>query len=104
MGYYTSFELDVQPWADDIIPAFRSINATAEYCLSESGSTEESAKWYDHKEDLVAFSRSYPDTLFVMSGEGEENGDMWKLYVKNGKSFYAEAIITYPEYDESLLK
>jgi hypothetical protein len=35
---------------------------------------------------------------------GEEGGDMWKRYYKNGKVQVANAKITYDEYDETKLE
>ena len=41
-------------------------------------------KWYGHHEDMCAHSLKYPDVVFTISGEGEENGDVWISHYKGG--------------------
>lgn len=65
---------------------------------------EDSIKWYEWKEDMLKISKRYPLTIFVLHGEGEESGDLWKAYFLNGKMQKADAKITYDEFDESKLK
>ena len=60
-------------------------------------------KWYDHQKDMLNFSRKYPDILFILSGEGEESGDMWRAYFKNGKMQFVKAKIVYDDFDENKL-
>jgi hypothetical protein len=45
--------------------------------------SDEYAKHYDLEEDLQAFVNSLPDRTFAgfIGGEGEENWDVWRLYV-----------------------
>jgi hypothetical protein len=62
------------------------------------------AKWYDHHDHMLKISTDYPDLIFTLKGEGEEAGDLWKKYYKNGKYQEARAQIVYEEYDESKLK
>lgn len=42
-------------------------------------------KWYVIDNDFIKTSRKYPDTLFVIDGYGDEGGDLWRMYLKNGK-------------------
>jgi hypothetical protein len=42
--------------------------------------------------------------VISVEGEGEESGDIWKAYYKNGKSFRANAQVTFEEFNESKLK
>lgn len=42
-------------------------------------------KWYDNDDDMLELSRKFPDTIFKLHGNGEEAGDVWDSYYKNGK-------------------
>lgn len=106
MGYYTSHTLTLehidedQPVYmdhDEIIEQFRDEYDEAAYALTPDGSRSESCKWYDHQNDLVEFSKLFPEFLFILEGEGEEPGDLWKLYVKNGKGKKVRAKIVFDE-------
>lgn len=65
---------------------------------------EDSAKWYNCTEDMKKHSLEYPDLLFEIDGQGEENDDIWIEYFKNGKSQFCRAQIVYPKYDPEKLK
>ena len=64
----------------------------------------ESCKWYDHEEDMKKISRMFPSVTFDLYGEGEESGDIWHKYFKNGKMQECPARIVFDEYDERKLK
>ncbi len=99
MGYYTTHSLDLEGAGDEfdnIIADLRENNECAEYALDENGDAEESCKWYDSSKDLKEFSKKYPDVLFTLHGEGEEPGDLWNEYFKNGKNQHCAGEITYP--------
>jgi len=64
---------------------------------------DDSCKWYKHESDMASFSKKYPESLFVLKGEGEESEDIWIKYFLNGKMQTAEAKITFEEFDESKL-
>lgn len=105
MGYYTRFKLTVTGETDiDVIEKFRDENDYAEYALDEFGDSREECKWYDCKEDVLAFSKKHPDILFLLEGEGEEAGDVWRLYARNGKSCYQKAKMVFEQFDESMLE
>lgn len=82
------------------------LNEKVEYLIEEHigyNPFEDICKWYDHDEDMKKFSKKYPGTVFVLSGEGEESGDIWKKYYRAGKVQACNAKITFDEYDESKL-
>lgn len=106
MGYYTRYRLETDDtiFGSETISHFRKDNESARHALTERGESTDGTKWYSHQEDLEKFSLKYPNTLFILYGEGEESGDIWKLYVKGGKSFKAKAILTFEEYSEDKLE
>lgn len=97
MGYYTRYSLDTYPdrnWlentpADELEDYFSQYNA--KYLFEGEG-----YKWYDHQEDMKVVASKYPNVLFVLSGEGEESGDIWREYYLNDKFFDAQASIVFP--------
>ena len=54
--------------------------------------------------EMIELSLQFPNALFQLYGDGEENGDTWYTYYKNGKKQYCPAKITYDKYDENELK
>lgn len=71
--------------------------------ITEHGESEDRCKWYDHETELADFSKKFPDVLFVLDGEGEESGDLWRKYFRNGKFQRVDAVLTYAPFDEKLL-
>jgi hypothetical protein len=88
---------------NEIISEFRSECEDAEYSINEDGGAEDPCSWYEHEKDLNDFSRKYPDVLFELYGEGENPGDMWKKYFRNGKMQVCKAELTFPPFDEKKL-
>lgn len=93
MGYYTDFDLSSN--SDEVVEALQK---QSEYSYFRG------IKWYEHEDDCKKVSLLFPDTVIEVSGEGEESGDVWKAYYKNGKSFRAEAVVTFEPFNESKLK
>src|ERR1700733_15663509 len=63
-----------------------------------NGHSPESCKWYEHETDMIKYSKQYPELTFALKGEGEEAGDVWIKYFKNGK------ITTHRPFDELYTK
>jgi hypothetical protein len=99
MGYYTDYYLTIEP--DDLYSEIDADFMGGFYSFADGWNLH--ATWYDHEIDLRKFSLAFPDTLFILSGAGEESPDAWKFYVKNGKGFRAQAVMTYPAFDEGKL-
>lgn len=53
--------------------------------------------WYEHDDDMIAISKLFPDMTFQLSGDGENNGDIWNAYYKNGEMEYCCADCSIPD-------
>ncbi len=106
MGYYTNFDLDFDWSKKDEVEKWLNENEDKfDYDIVDIiDGNSDSLKWYDHKEDMLVLSNQFPDILFTLSGEGEENKDIWKEYYKGGKVQIAEAVFTIAEFDENKLE
>jgi hypothetical protein len=106
MGYYTNYELKIvsNPNYVDESEIFSELETISGYGGFEhyDGSLSE-AKWYEHDSDMKTLSKKYPEILFQLDGEGEEAGDIWRSFFKNGKSHTSRAKIIFDDFDESKL-
>lgn len=64
----------------------------------------DSIKWYTCFSDMDEISKMFPDEIIMIHGEGEDKGDLWKAYFKNGKHVVHYAKIVYDEFDEKELE
>lgn len=119
MGYQTRYRLEYtgQEAAKESCPHCGGTGALiiadpVERALKEPGEASkhpiddnfgEEVKWYDHEEDMKAFSRKFPAVLFTLNGEGEESGDVWVKYFKNGKMQASKAEIKLAAFDPAKL-
>lgn len=69
--------------------------------LSLDGDDEH--KWNDNEDDMRLLSKEFPDVLFKLHGEGEDNEDIWDKYFMNGKMQYCPAKIMCPPFDRAKL-
>ena len=108
MGYYTDYKLKVDTNDDTVLGQIaENLDEITSYDWEDLGGGEfilDGAKWYNSDKDMLEVSKLHPTVLFTLYGEGEENGDLWITYYKNGKKQHCEAIITYDEFDEEKLK
>ena len=109
MGYRTDFDLSVSGFNRLQYKEIENILCSSEldpfgYMLRLfEGETVYELKWYDHEKDMKQLSSLVPSVLFTLEGRGEEQGDLWIKYFKNGKMQVAKARITYDDFDESKL-
>ena len=43
------------------------------------------ATWYTEEENMREFSTYFPELVFILDGDGEEQGDIWQSAYHNGK-------------------
>lgn len=119
MGYYTSFDIDVNiNWADpaqvaqvaeaavmlsrrpEWIDYDADRQAAREESIRQSGDPFEFVmddvyKWYDYYDDMHEVAKQFPDLEFIVTGYGEDRGDIWRAWFKGDKRAYQEAIIDF---------
>lgn len=61
--------------------------------------TDDSYKAYDVVGAVQEIVNAFPGHTYTgyLQGEGEENDDMWRVYVKDGKAIEVKPEITWPE-------
>lgn len=99
MGYYTRHELEVVQGDNNETDYEAEISELADY----GNCFDDECKWYEHENDMRAYSLKHPQTVFALKGEGEESGDIWTEYYKNGKMQKCKAKIVVDDYNENLL-
>ena len=101
MNYYTCYSLRLEEGGENsetvaaVIEKLREIDII-DYALSEDLSTSAPATWYDYDEDMLEVSRAFPRVHFVLSGDGDDNEDIWEHHFWNGKSAKYKAEIRIP--------
>jgi len=100
MGYYTTFKLEIIEGNDNVTDYAKEIGE----CSGYGHLFDDQHKWYDCEDDMKKISLNHPNTVFKISGEGEESGDIWSRYFKNGKCQYVKAQIVVGQYNENNLK
>jgi hypothetical protein len=102
MGYYTHYQLDTD---DDMN---RCPTCGTAGVIDHQVGIEEmigydpfggECKWYKYEEEMKAYSKKYPNVTFILDGEGEESGDIWRAWFKNGKHYREDAKVQIAEFD-----
>lgn len=98
MGYLTNYD-----FSGNRKEVIQAIEDSSRYGKSDDGHYYQ-IKWYDCRKNMLAVSLLFPEEILIISGEGEEQGDTWQAYFKNGKYIELRPEIVFPEFDESMLK
>lgn len=118
MGYYSSYELTVQKGeynTKDILKEIVEMEIypfeyEAESMIESSKSCNSlemyngECKWYEHEKDMINLSKSFPEVVFKLHGEGEESDDIWDKYFKNGKMRGCYAEINIEPYSDAFFE
>ena len=100
MGYYTQYNLHINPSPSQELLDFEVYETRIEELLDEGFND----KWYDHDEDMLNLSLSFPEYVFILDGEGEESGDVWRSFYKNGKDYTWRLDYELPDFEEEKLQ
>lgn len=112
MGYYTSFELNIDnPDELDNLMIQDVTKAIEEMDIFEPGGSVKYGwsaytKWYDYDEDMRFLSYRFPNVVFELRGDGESPEDVWGNYYKGGRVQTDSLVVTYDynKFDESKLQ
>lgn len=107
MGYHTHFNLKLEGAEKHQLLSLPSIfKEITEYTLEVSGIDSFSlyGKWYSWEEDLVKISNRLPGVTIILDGEGEDAGDIWRAWAKDGKTYREKAKISFPKFNPNKLK
>lgn len=100
MGYYTNFSLDFEPEEPELVEyleeaADQNYFQDANFFHAWTRNLEPT-KWYSYEDDLKSLSKKFPNVLFKLYGNGEEDDDIWVAYAKDGVFETHRPIIVYP--------
>ncbi len=104
MGYYTYYKLTMSPQLEIDSPnplMFEELDDDPVRCWLHDGVDGERT-WYDYHKDMIALSTKYPAYLFTLTGEGEENEDIWRCFYKGGKSYCWLLEYEFPEFTKEI--
>ena len=96
MGYYTNYTLSVQNANGKESEIEERIKVISGY-ESLSFDHVHNCKWYNRLKDMEAVSKEFPDVTLFLEGDGEEQGDVWKVIFKDGKSKVVKPEVVWPE-------
>ena len=103
MGYYTDFTIKIKGEDEDEEKKIQEYleNISGYGFDNYSKELNLNAKWYNWEDNMPDLSKTFPHVLFQIDGEGEESGDMWRVFYHKGAK---EQIKVETTYSESRLK
>jgi hypothetical protein len=102
MGYYTDYVLE-HDTPDDELDIKEALIKGEELWREEINDlmdTGMSSKWYEHEEEMLGLSYAFPQTIFILHGIGEEQGDMWKKRFINNTVETVRAEVTIADFED----
>lgn len=106
MSYVTLYNLDVTCGDDgdwmEIISRIRAGSDDARLAIEADGGPDNEVAWDDHEEEIAEVSKSFPDAVLSLYGEGQD-GDLWVKHFQDGRVQRGWAEIVYAEFDSSKL-
>lgn len=93
---YYPFEYDLGKFLEDVDEQGESVNVL-------SLESDDECKWYEHEREMRDLSKEFPDIVFKLHGEGEDNEDVWDKYFVNGKMQCCPAQMLLPPFDKEKL-
>jgi hypothetical protein len=108
MGYYTHYKLSartIDGKASDLPQEAFSLGGEAwETSGVDAIPSGCEVKWYGHDSDMVQLSTRHQDIVFVLDGDGEEAGDVWRKFYLNGKMHCWRASVERPPLTQEIIE
>lgn len=107
MGYTTRFKITTVPTGDvtDLFQAMSDYDQDyGDYGSLIGGEIQFTGKFYYAEDDIRVISESLPDTVIIIDGVGEAYPDIWRMYIKDGRSWKQKAEIKFEPYDWARLE
>lgn len=111
MGYYTNYKIDIVKHNSKIDVTDNNFVLTIVSRLTEISNynftddiTLYGVKWYEWEEHMKKLSLEFPSVIFIVDGEGEEYGDLWRAYITDGKVQREHVMFDFLPFDESKLE
>lgn len=103
MNYQTKFTVnykndDHEDHSMEIFNALKDLNPDCfnnNEAINLEAMFKEPLDWYSWNENMTALSKLFPLTTFVIYGNGQDYGDCWKAYFRNGDIDYCKSHIVY---------
>lgn len=94
MGYYTRYHLTIVRGEETYGPSLHEqVELELEEIAGWNHMFDEACKWYEWEDNMKTLSRKFPQAVFQLNGEGEEQGDIWIAFFENGKKVFRKAEI-----------
>ena len=96
MGYKTEYSLDFDTpeLGEEIAEAMGARGLDGDIAMG----AHSQLGWYDHEVDMLILANMFPDTVFILSGIGDEFPDVWKKRFVNGRVDEVRADIVFPDF------
>ena len=105
MGYYTYHKLTIEPKDEKLLAQIITAIESESYEVRQAlAGDSESMKWYSHDEDMRELSKKWPNVIFHLEGEGEDNEDIWVATYQNGRCHHRHAKIVIDPFDPEKLE
>lgn len=107
MGYYTDYTLDVYQSQgsfdrDELNRAVMEIDGGTFEEWGDLSWYASDQKWYSQRRDMYELSLKFPNLLFRVHGNGEDEDDLWDEYWQDGS--YEEQYAEIPPFDPSQMQ
>jgi len=106
MGYNIRFDLKIITIRNEeilidkvnmIINRLFDLSEDAKDCIDEDGDSLGPSRWLNYEVGLLKLSLKYPDLIFCLYMDGDDDDDFWVFYVNSGLTSTHRGKVSYPK-------